>query len=72
MNQTTCTYVEEKPLPVLLSAKDAEKLGLTRSAFYRLLHREDVPSVIIGGRKYLYRDRFFSWLDEHAGGEINA
>ena len=52
MNQTTCTYVEEKPLPVLLSAKDAEKLGLTRSAFYRLLHREDVPSVIIGGRKY--------------------
>lgn len=51
-------YVQ-KTLPVLLSAKDAEKIGLTRSAFYRLLHREDIPAVIIGGRKYLYRDRFF-------------
>lgn len=71
MNQTTHTCIEKKPLPVLLSAKDAEKIGLTRSAFYRLLHREDIPAVIIGGRKYLYRDRFLEWLDKRAGGDFN-
>ena len=72
MQQTKCIGDDRASLPVLLSAKDAEKIGLTRSAFYRLLHREDIPAVIIGGRKYLYRDRFFEWLDKRAGGEVNA
>ena len=54
-------------LPVLLSVKDAEKLGFTRSAFYRFLHRAEIPTVTIGGRKYIYRDRFFEWLDGQTG-----
>ena len=59
-------------LPVLLSARDAEKLGLTRSAFYRFIHRADVPTVTIGGRKYIYRDRFISWIESRAGGEARV
>ena len=57
-----------EPLPILLSARDAGNIGLTRAAFYRLLNQEDVPCVTIGGRKYLHRDRFFAWLNERAGG----
>lgn len=57
------------PLPVLLSVHDAEKIGLTRSSFYRLMHRDDIPTVTIGGRMYIYRDKFIEWLNERAGGE---
>ena len=57
----------ESSLPVLLSIKDADKLGLSRSAFYRLMNRADVPRVTIGARIYLHRDRFLIWLDEHIG-----
>lgn len=60
-----------EPLPILLSAKDAEFIGLSKSAFYRLLNRENVPCIIIGGRKYLHRDRFFAWLNERVGGAFN-
>ncbi len=55
-------------LPVLLSVKDADKLGLTRSSFYRLIHRAGIPTVTIGGRLYIHRDRFFEWLDVQTEG----
>lgn len=50
-------------LPILLSAKDIQSIGLSRSMAYQLLNRSDVPIVAIGGRKFLNRDRFFEWLD---------
>ena len=31
--------------------------------FYRLVNRSDVPSVTIGGRKFLIRDQFDAWLE---------
>ena len=59
-------------LPVLLSVHDAEKIGLSPSAFYRMLHREDIPTVVIGGRKFLYRDKFIAWIESQTGGVNNV
>ena len=59
-------------LPVLISAHDAEKIGFTRSAFYRFLHRADIPTVKIGGRKYIYRDKFIAWIESQTGGETRV
>ena len=50
-------------LPILLSAKDIQSIGLSRSMAYQLMNRSDVPVVTIGGRKFINRDRFFEWID---------
>ena len=42
----------------------AEKLGISKTTYYRLTHMADLPTVLIGDRRYLHRDRFFEWLDQ--------
>ena len=37
--------------PLMLSAKDIQKLGFSRALAYRFLNRADMPVVIVGGRK---------------------
>lgn len=39
MKATNYTSADNPVLPVLLSVKDAEKIGLTRSAFYPVIPR---------------------------------
>ena len=56
----------EKNFPELLSAKDAEKMGLSRPMVYKLLSRKDVPVIQIGRRKFFHRDKFLQWLDDQA------
>lgn len=52
--------------PLMLSAKDIQKLGFSRALAYRFLNRADMPVVIVGGRKYLHRDMFLAWLAQQA------
>ena len=49
--------------PLLMSAKDLQRVGVTKTMAYQLLNREDIPVVCIGGRKFVNRDKFFQWLD---------
>jgi len=51
--------------PVLMDAKDLQDLGMSRTMAYRMLNRQDVPTVRIGGRRFMNRDRFFEWLDSN-------
>jgi predicted DNA-binding transcriptional regulator AlpA len=51
---------------LLLSARDAQKMGLSRTMAYQLLNREDVPVVQIGGRKFFNAEKFREWLDKQA------
>lgn len=57
-------------LPLVMSAKDIQVLGFSRSLAYGLLNRADVPVIVIGGRKFVQRDRFFEWLDKQAGAAV--
>lgn len=60
MNQSSayCTKL-------LLSYKDLVELGLSRTAAYRLLSREDLPVVIIGGRRFMNGPKFLAWIDKN-------
>lgn len=51
----------------MMSAKNIQSVGFSRTLAYSLLNRDDVPVITIGGRKFVQRDRFFEWLDRQAG-----
>ena len=46
-------------LPLMMTAKDIQRMGLSHDNAYALLHREDMPVLVIGRRRYLKRDEFF-------------
>ena len=62
--------INRENLPLLLSARDAEKLGISKTMYYRLTHMASVPTVLLGDRRYIHRDRFFEWLDHAVDGTI--
>ena len=50
--------------PEILSAKDLQEMGFSRSMSYALFNREDIPVIHIGKRKFIRRERFMEWLAE--------
>ena len=62
--------INRETLPLLLSARDVEKLGISRTMYYRLTHMASVPTVLLGERRYIHRDRFFEWLDQAVEGAV--
>ena len=50
--------------PEILSAKDLQDMGFSRSMVYALFNRVDVPVIHIGKRKFIRREKFLEWLAE--------
>ena len=50
--------------PEILSAKDLQDMGFSRSMSYALFNREDIPVIRIGKRKFIRREIFMEWLAE--------
>ena len=50
--------------PEILSAKDLQEMGFSRSMSYALFNREDIPVIRIGKRKFIRWERFMEWLAE--------
>ena len=48
----------------ILSAKDLQDMGFSRSMSYALFNRADVPVIRIGKRKFIRREKFLEWLAE--------
>ena len=48
--------------PEILSAKDLQDIGFSRSMSYALFNRADVPVIHIGKRKFIRREKFLEWL----------
>ena len=46
----------------ILSAKDLQDMGFSRSMSYALFNRADVPVIHIGKRKFIRREKFLEWL----------
>ena len=52
-------------LPMSLNADDIYSvLNISIGNAYNLLHREDFPTIHIGRRMVVPRDRFFAWIDK--------
>ena len=50
--------------PEILSAKDLQDMGFSRSMSYALFNREDIPVIHIGKRKFIRREKFIESLAE--------
>lgn len=52
-------------LPLFLNvATVAKVLGISTSTGYELMHEKDFPSIKIGSRILVPRDKFKAWLDD--------
>ncbi|MBR4235760.1 MAG: DNA-binding protein [Clostridia bacterium] len=65
----TLFSTKPKDLPIMLDAKALQAQGISRSMAYHLLNRADTGVVVIGWRKFLYRERFLAWLEAQTGNQ---
>ena len=66
---TTNSFSSFNDLPLVLNAAQlAGVLNISRANAYNLRHREDVPTLRIGQRMLVSRDKLVQWMD----GQSNA
>ena len=54
--------------PVLNATQLSEVLGISRAGAYNLMHREDFPTLQIGKRMLVPRDKLMVWIERNTGG----
>ena len=52
-------------MPAMITAADLQRFGISRPIAYQLINRPDMPTVKIGRRMFIPKDKFLSWLDEN-------
>ena len=59
-------YNRYEDIPLFLDALDVvHVLGMPRNTVYNMFYAEDFPTIIIGGRKLVRKEKLFSWLGAH-------
>ena len=62
----TDMIISYEQLPMTLNANHvAAVLGISRANAYMLLRREDFPTLRIGKRMLVPRDRFIAWIEDN-------
>lgn len=57
--------------PAILNANQlAEILGISRASAYQLLHMESFPTLRIGKRMLVPKEKLMLWIDQHTGGDV--
>ena len=65
------TYKSFDELPMFLNVATVSKvLGISNSSGYMLMHEKDFPSIKIGSRILVPRDKFKDWLDVQCSTDI--
>ena len=60
----TTTYTSYNQLPLSLNANDiAAVLGISRANAYTLMRAKGFPTIFIGKRMIVPRDKFIEWVD---------
>ena len=58
------TYTSYTQLPLSLNATDiAAVLGISRANAYTLMRAKGFPTIFIGKRMIVPRDKFIEWMD---------
>lgn len=69
----TMTYTSLDQLPITLRADElAAVLGISRASAYTLMRSKGFPTIFIGKRMVVYRDKFIQWMDEQVYFASNA
>ena len=64
MTTITNAYSSFNDLPLVFNAQQlAGVLNISRANAYKLLHREDFPTLHIGKRMLVSRDKLVKWMD---------
>ena len=64
-------YKNYDDLPLFLNAETVAKaLGIAPSSSYELMHEADFPTLKIGNRIVVPKEKFIQWVEQHTkGGE---
>jgi excisionase family DNA binding protein len=63
------TYTSLEQLPLALSADDvAQVLGISRANAYELMHSEGFPTLRIGKRMTVPKDKLIEWIQTRIAG----
>ena len=63
----TNTYTSIDQLPITLCAEDvAQVLGISRAGAYTLMHSKDFPTIQIGKRMVVPKDKLLAWMEEQS------
>ena len=64
-------YKSYDELPLFLNAETVAKvLGVAPSTAYELMHEADFPTLKIGNRMVVPKERFIVWVQHHTEGGI--
>ncbi len=62
------SYKTYDELPLMLSVPDAAKvLGISRAGAYELARSRDFPSMKVGSRIIIPKDKFLLWVERQCG-----
>ena len=64
-------YKSYDELPLFLNADTVAKtLGVSPSSGYELMHEKEFPSLKIGSRIVVPKERFIRWVEQNTGGAV--
>ena len=65
----TSVYKSYDELPLFLNSDlVAKTLGIAPSSAYELMHKKDFPTLYIGNRMVVPKEKFIQWVEEHTKG----
>mgnify|MGYP001024323354 FL=1 len=65
--KTECRHFDE--LPAMLTATElAGALGISKAGAYTLIHSKGFPTLRIGKRLMVPKDKLTAWIDRNTGG----
>lgn len=63
-------YKSYDELPLMLSVKElATVLGVSRTSAYELTKTKGFPSIKIGSRVVIPKEKLIEWIDKNTGGK---
>jgi len=67
------TYHSYDELPLFLNAELVAKvLGVSISSAYELMHEKDFPTLRVGSRMVVSKEKFIEWVEQHMKGGGDA
>lgn len=62
-------YKSYDDLPLFLNTETVAKLlGISKTSCYELLHRDDFPTLKVGSRIVVPKEKFQEWVTKNTGG----
>ena len=64
-------YKTYEELPLFLNAETvANVLGIAMSSAYELMKEQGFPSLRVGNRLIVPKEKFMAWVEQQTGGDI--